>query len=685
MSRSVRILLLVTLLPASGYADVVPLSTDEAAAWLHHVVPLPHEVELTGKVVLPAGAVRVTPPADASEITQSAVGELQRAVGEPISAPRATIRLILGGARARGLADLPSPEQAYRIVSRAAGRELLVIALEPPGLYYGALTLAQLIDGRSTTDSITLPVLDMTDWPDMPDRGLWGSDNFAEVEWMARRKLNLIEQISWLHVTPEGRGEAALKPGREPMVELAPKLAMRPAPVILHLEQLSGKGLFEAYPQLRAQGGQEGAICYSQPEFIGVLADWMVELGSLPGVRTIDVWMAENLHGQGGCQCERCRREDRSALEARTIVTAWRKARERLPELGLRVMTSEETERSNALVIAELPPEVGLSYYHSLLTYTLIDRPMIPPLITEEARRRWVGVVPLLSVGPAQPFTGVQFSHARMTEFVSKGISGLIGYATPRVKYARINVEAAAEWTWNADGRTPREFALSWAVRAGLRQPELFAEWAETLGPVAWDVYGSEWPLGMRRGTPGPVSELLRKGELPELGEVLWGVYPAPWGDIHSPEQLADDLQAAMRALDLAAELGEPQFLYETQVVHGYIESLAALYALKLFAPDGIIAPENRTAAAEQFRCYTTALQRSAEALPQWARMVDPVEGVGLAEGEVALLEELITAMEATAAEMGCAPQAREASAEMKPPAGGHGFQVSAGSAGKLG
>lgn len=654
MDRCALVLLIAALIPAVACAEVTPLSVDEAAAWLHHVVPMPHEVELTGAVTLPRGAVRVVPADDASDVARSAADELRRAVGDAVGAPRATIRLILGGPRARDLADLPSPEQAYRIESRAGGRELLVIALEPPGLYYGALTLAQLIDGRSSADGVTLPVLSVTDWPDMPDRGLWGSDNFLEVEWMARRKLNLIEQISWLHVTPEGRGEAALKPGREPMVELAPKLAMRPAPVILHLEQLSGKGLFEAYPQLRAQGGQEGAICYSQPEFVGVLADWMVALGSLPGVRTIDVWMAENLHGQGGCQCERCRAEDRTALEARTIVAGWRRARERLPELGLRVMTSEETERSNALAIAELPPEVGLSYYHSLLTYTLIDRPMVPPLIAEEARRRWVGVVPLISVGPAQPFTGLQFIHARMTEFVGKGIAGLIGYATPRVKYSRLNVEAAAEWTWNAAGRTPREFALSWAVREGLTRPELFAEWAETLGPVAWDVYGSQWPGGMRHNNPGPVSELLRKGELPELGEVLWGVYPAPWGDIRSPEQLADDLEAATRALDLAGDLGEPQFLYETRVVHGYIEALAALHALKLLAPEGTIAPTDREAATEQFRRYATALRRSAEALPRWARAVDPAEGQRLAEDEVALLEELIAAMAATAEEMGC-------------------------------
>ncbi len=652
MNRVAVTSVLALLIPACALAEVAPVAADEAADWLRHVVPLPRQVELTGALELPRSTVRVVPVDDGSPTTRSAGNELRRAVGEPDGTPRATIRLVLGGSRARPLADLPSPEQAYRIISRAGGRELLVIALQPPGLYYGALTLAQLVDARASRDTLVLPVLTVADWPDMPDRGLWGSDTFLEVEWMARRKLNLIEQISWLHVTSDGRGEARLKPGREPMVELAPSLAMRPAPVVLHLEQLSRKGLFEAFPQLRARGGQEGAICYSQPEFVGVLADWLVALGTLPGVQTVDVWMAENLHGEGGCRCEGCRDEDRSALEARTIVAGWRRARERLPDLGLRVMTSEETERSNALVLAELPPEVGLSYYHSLLTYTLMKRPMVPPLIAQAARERWVAVVPLVSVGP-QPFTGAQFMHARMTEFVAKGVSGLIGYATPRVKYARFNVEAAAEWSWNASGRTPQEFALSWAVRQGLSRPELFAQWTEALGPVAWHVYGSAWPAGMRRSNPGPVSELLRKGALPELGHVLWGIYPAPWGDIRSAEQLQADLQAATRALALAADLGEPQFLYESRVVHGYIEALAALHELKSMAPEGRVVPADHPAAAHQFGRYIAALQRSAEALPRWAREVDPAEGADFAGREVALLDELIAAMRATAADMG--------------------------------
>ncbi|MGC9319551.1 MAG: glycoside hydrolase family 20 zincin-like fold domain-containing protein [Armatimonadota bacterium] len=643
---------MILVLPAP-WLPAEQLAPDAARAWLRHVVPLPHEVELTAARSVPRGSVRIAAVDTEAPIVRSAVAELRRAVGEADAPPQATIRLVLGGPGAERLRDLPASEQAYRIRPRASGRGLVVTALRPPGLYYGALTLSQLIEARAAGDTLQLPVLTVTDWPDMPDRGLWGSDNFLEVEWMAHRKLNLIQQISWLHVTPDGRGEARLKDGREPMVELGPDLAMRPVPAILHLEQLSGKGLFEAYPKLRAQGGGEGAICYSRPEFSPVLADWMVELGSLRGVTTVEVWMAENLHGEGGCQCPDCAGTDRDVLEARAILAAWQLARERLPGLRLRVMTSEETHGSNEAVLAELPTEVGVNYYHSLLTYTAMDRPMIPPLFAEAAQERWVGVVPSFvgAVRPVQPFTGPQFMHARMTELVSEGLSGVMGYATPRVRFARFNVEAAAEWSWNAFGRTPRQFARSWAVREGLAQPEAFAEWAETLGPVAWDVYGSEWPVGVRRGHPGPVSELLMAGELPALGEIKWGVFPAPWGEIQSAEELSSHLRDADAAMVLARRVGDPRVVQETRVIHGYVQALAALHTLKTLAPDGAVEPEERDRAAAGFRAYIEGLRQAAEALPAWETAVTG-EQPRFTDDSLALLEEMMARMRTAAEQM---------------------------------
>ncbi len=635
--RSVTALLLLTL--------ALPCAAQDA--WLDHLVPLPQEIAVTGAQAVPRGSVRIIPPASEAPPIASALAELRSAVGESPRSHRTTIRLLLGGARASSLRDLPNSEQAYRIETPVPGRELRVIALEPPGLYYGALTLAQLIRARSTASEVTLPELTVTDWPAIGNRGLWGSDSHLEIPWMARRKLNLVQQISWLNVTPDGRGEARLKDEREPMVEVGPELAMRPVPAILHLEQLSGKGLFEAYPQLRAQGGQEGAICYSQPEFVSVLADWIVALGSLRGVETVEVWMAENLHGEGGCRCPRCSQHDRSVLEARTILAAWQRARERLPRIGLRMMTSEETERSNEAVLAELPLEVEVDYYHSLHTYNTMHRAMLPPAFAAEAQERWVGVVPtcVAAVRPVPPCTGAQFIHARMSEFASKGLSGVMGYATPRVGFARFNVEAAAEWSWTPEGRTARDFARSWAVREGLARPELFADWAELHAPVAWTVYGSEWPVGMRRGQPGQVMELLQAGKMPPLGEVLWGIYPAPWGEIHSEEELAALVGDSAAALDLARQLGDQRFIEETRVVQGYAQSLAALHALKQLAPDGgAFALEDRSHAAEQFVAYEAGLRQAAHALPRWERAVTgrPPE---FTADSVALLDELIAAV----------------------------------------
>lgn len=629
------------------------LPAEQTRAWLDHIVPMPQQIDLTAAHIVPRGSVRIIPADSDAGPAHSAAVELRRAVGESSRPAHATLRLLLGGARARDLRRLPSPEQAYRIESHASGREIRVIAPQPAGLYYGALTLAQLIDARSTDSDVTIPELTVIDWPDIGERGLWGSDSHLEIPWMARRKLNLVQQISWLHVTEDGRGEARLKDGREPMVTVGPDLAVHPVPAVLHLDQLGGKGLFEAYPRLRAQDGAENAICYSRPEFPPVLADWLVDLGSLPGVRTVEVWMAENLHGEGGCECPECSKEERSVLEARAIIAAWRLARERLPDLKLRVMTSEETAGSNDEVLAVLPPHVGINYYHSLFTYTAMRRLMIPALFAEAATDRWVGVVPSFvgAIRPLQPFTGPQFIHARMSEFASKGLSGVMGYATPRVRFARFNIEAAAEWSWNADGRSPRDFARSWAVRRRIPNPKVFADWTETLGPVAWDIYGSDWPAGMRRGQPGPVSELLLEGRLPPLGEIKWGVYPAPWGEITSPEELAAHVADAREALTLAQKIGDRRFVQETRVVQGYVESLAALHALRTLAPEGTLTPADRDEAAAQFRAYIAALQESAEALPRWERAVtgQPPE---YTDDSVDLLGTLIDAMRETAARM---------------------------------
>ena len=299
-----------------------------------------------------------------------------------------------------------------------------------------------------------------------------------------------------------------------------------------------------------------------------------------------------------------------------------------MPGVGLRILSSEETEYSNKLVFRELPPDVKVWYYHSLLTYNTGQTPILwRKYLADFARSgHYLGVCANLdsAVGLTCPFTGADFVRYRMREFVDKGVSGLLGYPSPEIKYYRFNVEAAAEWSWNSKGRSPHEFALSWAVREGIKDPDKFAEWAGLVGPVEWDVYGSEWPAGEQRNVPGHVADLLREGRLPRLGYVLWDAFRVPFGDIKTPWQLDRDVASAQRAVELSKEMGIPELMHESLIAQGLINSLKALHELgKVVKPDGI-APENRESARRYFEMYDAGLKQATDELPKWEAIIAP-------------------------------------------------------------
>jgi hypothetical protein len=356
------------------------------------------------------------------------------------------------------------------------------------------------------------------------------------------------------------------------------------------------------------------------------LADWIADLASKPKVSGVDVWMSENLDHKGGCRCAECRKVNRNVQEVRVILAAWRKAEERLGrKIPLYVLSSEETYPDNKLVLAELPGEVRFWYYH-WLTYNVGQSPMIPSNVAAAAKQgKWVGVVPSLdsSVSFLEPFTGADFVRYRMNEFVEKKLQGLLGFVTPKVHFFRFNTEAAAEWSWNAKGRTSEEFTLSYAIRQGIKDPQKWAQWAGLVGPVEWNVYGSEWPSGAQRGTPDPVAQMLLEGRLHKLGAIFWGVFRIPFGDIKTETQLDADIAAAARALEMAREMGVREYWYESLVADGYIKSLKALHELGRIVKDGKVKVQDRQAADGYFRMYLDGLQQASDALPKWEELKD--------------------------------------------------------------
>lgn len=646
----VAILLAVS---SSGRCSVRPLSPGEAKQWVRYLCPLPKSINITGQMEIRKGAASVVLKADNDLLCMMAAKELRDVLGAGDIWNRDGFNIILqiGGAESDPLKSLRNSAQAYRIITSPEKREMRLVALAPAGLYYASKTLQQLVAARSTSEKVVVPVVEITDWPDLEKRGFWGADNFMHLKWLGDLKFNLCEQISAVGVDDEKQAFARVKPGREPLIWEGPLYGIEFSPVILHLEQSSQAGVLKAYPQFKGKSEHPGVMCYSQPGIADVIADWMVQLAKIPGVSTLDCWLTENLGGKTGCQCEKCRDKKWQVLELQTVLSAWEKAKAKLGRhFDIMITTSEAIEPELPSVLEALPGNVRLSYYHSLRTYNDRNLPIIPEPVSELARKgHWVGVVPNLDslTGFWQPFHGAAFVRYRMSEFVDKQLSGLIGYVTPRMHYYKFNVEAAAEWSWNARGRSTREFAVSYAVRHGIKDAEKFADWSETLGPVAWRCYGSAWPAGEGKKQPPTVARRLRDGSLPEVGQSFSEFYPSPWGDFPSEAQLDADAKATARALKLAKELGREELIQETLVIDGYIRSLKALAGLKkLVRPGGKIASRDMEQASKYFREYIAALRQSQTALPKWESTVKaPQEEGRFCKRVVDIIETAINQM----------------------------------------
>ncbi|MFH0794073.1 MAG: hypothetical protein V2A74_08585, partial [bacterium] len=152
----------------------------------------------------------------------------------------------------------------------------------------------------------------------------------------------------------------------------------------------------------------------------------------------------------------------------------------------------------------------------------------------------------------------------------------------------------------------------------------------------------------------GSLAQKLRKGELPELGFVLWGVYAIPWGDIKNPEQLNNLVSQAESGVALARELAIPEYLHESLVVQGYVQALKALWELRsLVKPEGIAQTDKETARS-YFRMYVAGLTQSRNELPKWEFTLPmrPADEHLVEEKPVTLLNEMIKEMKTLAADL---------------------------------
>lgn len=560
---------------------------EEQQAIIRGLLPLPHEIRVLGKVRVSRRHVRLVVDQDAHPLVRAACAEFWAATqsteartGRPIADSSFTIRFGLRSDEAVAgvpgipeMADLPNAEQAYAIVpihsqdNTVSGCAL--VGQGAPGAYYAMKTFLQLV---KPGDRMVVPIVAIRDWPDLAERGFWGSYAAKDIACLADRKFNLIEAHTRRRVTDDGLYVGMVDPA---LLALTQRHAIKLVPIMTHQGHWPDE-LFDRIPQLRAKGdkatvGKLHAACHAQPEFQEVLNAWMLSLADPEGVGAVSAWLSECVNFPH-CSCPECSKENWFVSETRALLSAWREAKKTKPELQLRILLTQGSYEHNELVLKALPPEVGVIYYCGIRTYSVVRKPMIYPLLHDFAKNgRWLGVCPqLIAVWKYNtPFPCVPFIHARMNEFVDAGLRTLCGRLHPAEwPYYPLSLDAAAEFSWNAKGRSKHEFALAWATREGFREPETFAQWCDTIGPVAWDVYEGGVPMKLRKAVTA-----LQKGEVIRLGEgVLEGFDTA--------EQFDLDQEACKRAAMLAAGTDSATSVAETQVVSAYVSLLKSIHEI---------------------------------------------------------------------------------------------------------
>jgi len=570
----------------------------EDQQWLRHLLPLPREIDIADQLEVHPAQLRLCVTPDASALTEQAAAELHQLFADraecALNGESFTITLALADDQGRladtpitaeRLQDLPNREQAY-LIQPAGPNQLIIAALDGRGLYYGARTLYQLLAATLTPERVLVPLVHIVDWPDLDERGLW---NFPEedewIPWMASLKLNY-GKMTATHLAPIERdkpNQASIE--REQMLE-ARSRAFNCAPYILHLNFLHDCGLYRAYPELAGkgesaltgrylahkEGNQHRAPCASQPKLIEILSEWMQSIAA-QDARDISCWLSER---PGQCECDDCTAVGQFVLEARAFVAAWQRTREQYPELEIRIFLSTTTLERDYRVLAELPAEVKVERACASGLERVLHQPrdlFANPLYESCAKAgRWIASydVPIGVNGDVDTpeFKVPECSAHRIRDYVGQlydrgyqGAYGMIAWAKLARETNGFNIAALAEWAWNGNGRSTREFAAAWATQEGLSDPEKFAEWAELMGPIEFDVFDSNFPLCYSQDE---ALEMVRHRQRPYLGEGMFRYYP-------SPEAFDAKKAICSQALEIADDL-PTYFARETALVRTYVD-----------------------------------------------------------------------------------------------------------------
>ena len=622
-------------LSALSSAAVTPVTKDECAAWCNHLIPLPHGIGITRKVIVRPQDMGFRLCVGAGEIEQQARSELKgllqaKAGVEPT---RSGFEIHMGVVDARGrlggipvsgeerLRTLPNNSQAY-LIQPSGESKLLVAALDPKGVYYGVRTLIQLLAPRLIREQVVVPLASVVDWPDLAERGFWNCP-LRLIPHNAALKMDFMTINAGVRRITRGESVQVNLPTlmlddgtTAKVLDWARLHAMTPYAKLSHLNYWATRGLYEAYPELGGKGDKaypagtpRGTYrnhlqpCASNPLMASVVGQAMRSLAE-QGVPEIAAWLSETPKAE--CQCEECRKIGQLQAETNAVVAGWQEVRQSHPDLRLRIFFSlgnDDSERTRHC-LETLPPEVIIEKVYG----------MQKPYVEAAARGRTVinysgqSLARLFAVGLrryAGPF------RSRIADGFRTKLAGVLSisyfYSREAPKYhSRLhsyNMSALAEWSWNVKGRSSREFAVAWATRQGYSTPEKFADWIEIMEPVESPMVTWHRPQYFFQYD---AAKYFSQGKARTY---------------LSDRQIADGLAACECALPIADALGGPQPAAETRYVLLLLQAHGGLNALSAAVTGDLGSEEGRRKLQHALAEYQCAVRAMAPAL-------DPLMGL---------------------------------------------------------
>jgi hypothetical protein len=262
-------------------------------------------------------------------------------------------------------------------------------------------------------------------------------------------------------------------------------------------------------------------------------------------------------------------------------------------------------------------------YYSGKDTYNTTRKEMIYPFLAEfAANGGWLGCYPTANANwrIVAPFSCPQFIKYRALEFYNKKLKSIAWHVTPSRNFYDFNLKAAAEWSWNATGRDEHEFAAAWATQNGYESPDIVADWAVIMGPISWNLYGSDIPY---KFIWNKVQGMLKRNNKPVLGHDIFRY----WVTI---EDFEKDITVTEKALELAKGLNSQPLVNETLVVQGYIKMIRAIYLLtKQLASHKSVVPEAKLEMQKNIEKLGKACFQTTTALKNWTKPIPLSSPIG--------------------------------------------------------